>query len=142
MAKKKLNKQIREKDSCNQKNCCGRMSYCGGKDASQSALGIVLNIKNLHLHFDEHMESENFYHSGYCDCDADDSVVVDMDELSEQVSGQTGVDVDTVRKVLAAETEIMEKLGICEAADQEELSAVDEEPEVLKDTVPTEESEG
>lgn len=140
MAKKKLDKRIREKDSFNQKNCRGKMSYCGGKDASSSVPGIVLNIKNLHLHFDEHMESENYYHNGCCDC-SDDSVVVDMDELTERVSGRTGVDMDTVRKVLAAETEIMERLGICEVVAQDGQNAADEEM-VSADTASTEESEG
>lgn len=86
--------------------------------------GVTLNVKNLHLHLDEHMESTNFYHNGCC-CDDEDSVVVDLDEMAEKIAEQTGIDKETVRKVLAAEDEYLTELGVCEIVDVEEV--LDEE---------------
>lgn len=85
--------------------------------------GVTLNVKNLHLHLDEHMESTNFYHNGCCD--DEDSVVVDLDEMAEKIAEQTGIDKETVRKVLAAEDEYLTELGVCEIVDVEEV--LDEE---------------
>lgn len=141
MAKKKWNKQSCGKECCDNKHCRSKKKDKCGKAVSAFLPGVVLNVKHLHLHFDEHMESTNFYHNGCCDCDEEDSVVVDMEELAEQVSVQTGVDMKTVRKVLAAETEIMEELGICETADLDHMETEDGEPEAPTDTSSQEESE-
>lgn len=86
--------------------------------------GMTLNVKNLHLHLDEHMESTSFYHNGCC-CDDEDSVVVYLDEMAEKIAEQTGIDKETVRKVLAAEDEYLTELGVCEIVDVEEV--LDEE---------------
>lgn len=89
--------------------------------------GVVLNVKNLHLHLDEHMESTSFYHNGVCD--DENSVVVDLDEMAEKVAEKAGVDKETVRKVLAAEEEYLTGLGVCEIVDVEEAPDEDDTDE-------------
>lgn len=83
--------------------------------------GITLNVKTLHLHLDEHMESTSFYHNGSCRCDDEDSVVVDLDEMDGKIAEQTGVDQQTVRKVLTAVDAYLTELGICETVEVEEV---------------------
>lgn len=86
--------------------------------------GVVLNVKNLHLHLDEHMETTSFYRNGCC-CDDEDSVVANLDEMAERVAEKVGVDKETVRKVLAAEEEYLTGLGVCEIMNVEEASDED-----------------
>ncbi len=84
-------------------------------------LGITLNVKTIHLHLNEHMESMSFYHNGSCRCGDEDSVAVDLDEMTGKIAKQTGVDQQTVRKVLTAEDVYLTELGICETVEVEEI---------------------
>lgn len=104
--------------------------------------GVTLNVKNLHLHLDEHMESTNFYHNGSCCCDDEDPVVVDQDEMAEKVAEQTGVDKAIVRKVLATEAVYLADLGVCEIVDVEEVPDEGDTEEHTDADEPNEEQDG
>ena len=84
----------------------------------------VINIKNLHLHMDERMNtsyavpSENHTCHGHCDCDGscgchedDDLTCICLNDLVAAISDKTELDAEIVRKVLKAEDEIMDELG-------------------------------
>lgn len=103
--------------------------------------GITLNVKNLHLHLDEHMESTSFYHNGSCCCDDDDSVVIDLDEMAVKIAEQTGVDQQTVRKVLTAEDAYLAELGICETVEVEEVPDDDQPAEKQEEPAESEVSD-
>lgn len=53
------------------------LNTCNGKHCGCKALplfpGITLKVKNLHLHFDEHVESTSFYYNECCGCEEDES---------------------------------------------------------------------
>lgn len=137
MAKKnKENGKMR--NGCGKKGGCSMNAVCGKKGGFPFLPGVVLNVKNLHLHLDERMESTNFYHNG-CRCAGEDSVVVDLDEMAGKIAEQTGIGMDIVRKVLAAEDEYLVKLGVCEVVDVEECPE-ETSVEDAHDTVDSEEA--
>lgn len=84
-------------------------------------LGIILNEGTFHLHLDEQIESTIFYHNTFYHCDDEDPVVVDLGEIAEKIAEQTGVDQQTVCKILTAEDAYLTELGICETADVEKV---------------------
>lgn len=80
--------------------------------------GMTLHIEHLDIHMDERMYSCNHYCGG-CGADAEDGVEVDMEKLVEKVSADTGVDKDTVMKVIMAEDVYLQELGVCEVISEE-----------------------
>lgn len=96
--------------------------------------GLTLNVKNLHIHLDEHTEIKNEYPHPDCDrpaCHCEDDGCVfddgdcgeddfpdededDEDSLTEAdvvkaVSGATGIGGETVRKILDTQAELLLK---------------------------------
>lgn len=106
-----------KKDQCK----CGRTG-CGQQRTLPLFPKITLNVKNLHLHFDEHMDSTSFYQNGgdrcTSKCREEDFVEVDLRDLAEKIAGDSGVAMETVRKVLDAEHAGLAELGVCETVEK------------------------
>lgn len=83
--------------------------------------GVTLHIEHLDIHLDERMYSRNCYCSG-SGADTEETVNVDMEKLAEKVAADTGVDKNTVMKVLAAETVHLQKLGVCKVSAEEKAA--------------------
>ncbi len=135
MSKKndKKNQDIKSNDHMNQdiKNHCGHHCtgghHCSGCHSKRPGLfdGVTLNIEHLDIHMDERMYSCNHYCGG-CGA-AGDGIKVDMEKLVEKVAADTGVDKDTVIKVILAEDVYLQEQGVCEVIPEEEDTQTDEE---------------
>lgn len=133
MSKKndKKNQDIKSNDHMSQdiknddhKNHCGH--HCTGCHSKRPGLfdGVTLHIEHLDIHMDERMYSCNHY----CGCGAaGDGTEVDMEKLVEKVAADTGVDKDTVIKVIMAEDVYLQELGVCEAIPKEDNAQTIEE---------------
>ena len=90
------------------------------KDMKKEA--VVLSVRNLHIHLDEHMETTNHFEKEdtpcCCGCQGDE-VEIDLDELAAELAGETGIEIGIVKKVLAAEERILEKMGVVEVVEEE-----------------------
>lgn len=97
------------------------------KDMKKEA--VILRVRNLHIHLDEHMETTNHFEKedtpcccgcqdGVCGCQGDE-VEIDLDELAAENAGETGIEMGIVKKVLAAEERILEKMGVVEVLEEE-----------------------
>lgn len=90
------------------------------KDMKKEA--VVLRVRNLHIHLDEHMETTNHFEKEdapcCCGCQGED-VEIDLEELAAKVAGETGIETGIVKKVLAAEERILEKMGVVEVVEEE-----------------------
>lgn len=97
------------------------------KDMKKEA--VILRVRNLHIHLDEHMETTNHFEKedtpcccgcqdGVCGCQGED-VEIDLDELAVESAGETGIETGIVKKVLAAEERILEKMGVVEVVEEE-----------------------
>ena len=90
------------------------------KDMKKEA--VVLRVRNLHIHLDEHMETTNHFEKEdapcCCGCQGED-VEIDLEELAAEVAGETGIEAGIVKKVLAAEERILEKMGVVEIVEEE-----------------------
>ena len=90
------------------------------KDMKKEA--VVLRVRNLHIHLDEHMETTNHFEKEdapcCCGCQGED-VEIDLEELAAEVAGETGIEAGIVKKVLAAEERILEKMGVVEVVEEE-----------------------
>lgn len=108
------------------------------KDRKKEA--VILRVRNLHIHLDEHMETTNHFEKedapcccgcqdrgcDYCDGD----VEIDLDELASEIAGETGIEDGIVKKVLAAEECILEKMGVVEVVEEETAGEEDsQEPD-------------
>lgn len=108
---------------CSQhKDCNGHK--CHGQKQVPSISGS-LHIEHLDIHLDERMYSTNHY-INFGSCEEKEEVIIDLHKMAQKISAETGVDEDTVFKVLMAEDAYLEKLGVCEAVTEEE--AEQEEP--------------
>lgn len=96
------------------------------KDRKKEA--VILRVRNLHIHLDEHMETTNHFEkedapcccgcqSGGCGCYEGD-VEIDLDELASEIAGETGIEIGIVKKVMAAEECILEKMGVVEVVEE------------------------
>lgn len=106
------------------KNHCGH--HCTGCHSKRPGLfdGVTLHIEHLDIHMDERMYSCNHY----CGCGAaGDGTEVDMEKLVEKVAAYTGVDKDTVIKVILAEDVYLQEQGVSEVIPEEEDTQTDEE---------------
>ncbi len=85
---------------------------------------VILRVRNLHIHLDEHMETTNHFEKedtpccsgcqgGSCGC-CEGDVEIDLDELAAEIAGETGIEIEIVKKVLAAEECILENMGVVE----------------------------
>ena len=99
----------------------------GKKDMKKEA--VVLRVRNLHIHLDEHMETTNHFEKedtpcccgcqdGVCGCQGED-VEIDLDELAAEIAGETGIEMSIVKEVLEAEERILEKMGVVEVVEEE-----------------------
>lgn len=90
------------------------------KDMKKEA--VVLRVRNLHIHLDEHMEITNHFEKEdtpcCCGCQGEE-VEIDLDELAAELAGETGIEIDIVKKVLAVEERILEKMGVVEVVEEE-----------------------
>lgn len=100
------------------------------KDRKKEA--VILRVRNLHIHLDEHMETTIHFEKvdvpcccGCCDGD----VEIDLDELAAEIAGKTGIEDGIVKKVLAAEERILEKLGVVEIVEEETAGEEDDAQE-------------
>mgnify|MGYP005762541815 FL=1 len=100
---------------------------CGGTGCGQRRTfplfpEITLNVKNLHLHFDEHMNSTSFYQNGSDRCTGkcckEDFVEIDLQALTEKIARNSGVALETVRKVLDTEHTYLRELRVCETMEK------------------------
>ena len=93
---------------------------CTGYHSQRPGLfnGVTLHIEQLDIHMDERMDSCNHYCGG-CGADTEDGIEVDMEKLVEKVAADTGVDKDTVMKVIMAEDVYLQELGVCEVISEE-----------------------
>lgn len=91
---------------------------CNGSGHCHMRPDISIHIENLHIG-DDHYKSRT-YMCG--DSNKDEFVEVDLKPLAQRVAEQTGVNAETVYKVLYAEHDIFEEMGICESvkADREQ----------------------
>ena len=80
------------------------------KDMKKEA--VVLRVRNLHIHLDEHMETTNHF-------EKEDDVEIDLDELAAEIAGETGIEMSIVKEVLEAEERILEKMGVVEVVEEE-----------------------
>lgn len=100
------------------------------KDRKKEA--VILRVRNLHIHLDEHMETTNHFEKEdapcCCGC-CDGDVEIDMDELAAEIAGETGIEDGIVKKVLAAEERILEKLGVVEIVKEETTEEEDDAQE-------------
>lgn len=90
------------------------------KDMKKEA--VILRVRNLHIHLDEHMETTNHFEKEdapcCCGCQGED-VEIDLDELAAEIAGESGIETGIVKKVLAAEERILEKMGVVEVVEEE-----------------------
>lgn len=90
------------------------------KDMKKEA--VILRVRNLHIHLDEHMETTNHFEKEdtpcCCGCQGEE-VEIDLDELAAELAGETGIEMSIVKKVLAAEERILEKMGVVEVVEGE-----------------------
>lgn len=97
------------------------------KDMKKEA--VVLRVRNLHIHLDEHMETTNHFgkedascccgcRDGVCGCQGEE-VEIDLDELAGEIAGETGIETGIVKKVLASEERILERMGVVEVVEEE-----------------------
>lgn len=90
------------------------------KDMKKEA--VILRVRNLHIHLDEHMETTNHFEKEdtpcCCGCQGEE-VEIDLDELAAELAGETGIEMSIVKKVLAAEERILEKMGVVEVVEEE-----------------------
>lgn len=95
---------------------------CGQRRTLPLFPEITLNVKNLHLHFDEHMDSTSYYQncSDRCTskCCEEDFVEIDLRDLAEKIARNSGVALETVRKVLDTEHAYLTDLGACETVEK------------------------
>lgn len=100
------------------------------KDRKKEA--VILRVRNLHIHVDEHMETTNHFEKEdapcCCGC-CDGDVEIDLDELAAEIAGETGIEDGIVKKVLAAEERILEKLGVVEIVEEETTEEEDDAQE-------------
>lgn len=107
------------------------------KDRKKEA--VILRVRNLHIHLDEHMETTNHFEKedapcccgcqdGGCGC-CDGDVEIDLDELAAEITGETRIEDGIVKKVLAAEERILEKLGVVEIVKEETTEEEDDAQE-------------
>lgn len=100
------------------------------KDRKKEA--VILRVRNLHIHLDEHMETTNHFEKEdapcCCGC-CDGDVEIDLDELAAEIAGETGIEDGIVKKVLAAEERILEKLGVVEIVEEETTEEEDDAQE-------------
>lgn len=100
------------------------------KDRKKEA--VILRVRNLHIHLDEHMETANHFEKEdapcCCGC-CDGDVEIDLDELAAEIAGKTGIEDGIVKKVLAAEERILEKLGVVEIVEEETAGEEDDAQE-------------
>lgn len=100
------------------------------KDRKKEA--VILRVRNLHIHLDEHMETTNHFEKEdvpcCCGC-CDGDVEIDLDELAAEIAGKTGIEDGIVKKVLAAEERILEKLGVVEIVEEETAGEEDDAQE-------------
>lgn len=61
------------------------------KDMKKEA--VILRVRNLHIHLDEHMETTNHFEKEdtpcCCGCQGED-VEIDLDELAAEIAGEAG----------------------------------------------------
>ena len=85
---------------------------CGGTGSGQRRTlplfpEITLNVKNLHLQLDERIDYRSFYQNGSDRCTSkcceEDFVEIDRRDLAEKIARNSGVALETVRKVLDTE---------------------------------------
>lgn len=90
------------------------------KDMKKEA--VILRVRNLHIHLDEHMETTNHFEKEdapcCCECQGEE-VEIDLDELAAEIAGETGIETGIVKKVLAAKERILEKMGVVEVVEEE-----------------------
>lgn len=90
------------------------------KDMKKEA--VILRVRNLHIHLDEHMETTNHFEKEdtpcCCGCQGED-VEIDLDELAAEIAGETGIEMSIVKEVLEAEERILEKMGVVEVVEEE-----------------------
>ena len=90
------------------------------KDMKKEA--VILRVRNLHIHLDEHMETTNHFEKEdtpcCCGCQGEE-VEIDLDELAAELAGKTGIEMSIVKKMLAAEERILEKMGVVEVVEEE-----------------------
>ena len=102
---------------------CGQQKSCHGHKCHEQkqapSIFGSLHIEHLDIHLDERMYSTNDYTS-FAFCDEEEEIIIDLHEMAQKISAETGVDEDTVFKVLMAEDAYLEKLGVCEAVTEEE----------------------
>jgi len=100
------------------------------KDRKKEA--VILRVRNLHIHLDEHMETTNRFEKEdapcCCGC-CDGDVEIDLDELASEIAGETGIEDGIVKKVLAAEECILEKMGVVEVVEEETAGEEDDAQE-------------
>lgn len=100
------------------------------KDRKKEA--VILRVRNLHIHLDEHMETTNHFEKEdapcCCGC-CEGDVEIDLDELAAEIAGETGIEDGIVKKVLAAEEHILEKLGVVEIVEEETTEEEDDAQE-------------
>lgn len=113
---------------CGQHKSCQHHNSCHGNCHQKQAPSIFgsLRIEHLDIHLDERMYSTNHYTS-FGSCDEEEEIIIDLHEMAQKISAETGVDEDTVFKVLMAEDVYLEKLGVCVAVTDDE-EAEQEEP--------------
>lgn len=103
------------------------------KDMKKEA--VILRVRNLHIHLDEHMETTNHFEKEdapcCCGCQGED-VEIDLDELAAEIAGGTEIEMSIVKKVLAAEERILEKMGVVEVVEEE--TAEDDPQEIDSET--------
>lgn len=97
------------------------------KDRKKEA--VILRVRNLHIHLDEHMEPTNHFEKEDAPCCCDGDVEIDLDELASEIAGETGIEDGIVKKVLAAEERILEKLGVVEIVEEETTEEEDDAQE-------------
>lgn len=97
------------------------------KDRKKEA--VILRVRNLHIHLDEHMETTNHFQKEDVPCCCDGDVEIDLDELAAEIAGETGIEDGIVKKVLAAEERILEKLGVVEIVEEETAGEEDDAQE-------------
>ena len=85
---------------------------------------LSLNIKNLHLHMDERMNSYNYGSGQEPDAEADDPAEdIDFDEMLERIHKETGLCEKIILEVLKAQADYLDDLWGDEEETGEEANA-------------------
>lgn len=98
---------------------------------------VLIQIKNLHIHMDEHMDSTNIYNPDraceQCCCDCEEQEI-DMDELAMEVCKDVKFPLSLVECVLQSAEKILIEKGFLEDAEDTEDAEATEAADDVVDT--------